>query len=193
MCFGGSSFLQLFFSYISILRHYAFSTSTWDLGIYNQAFHTTLRNGKLFYETAELYGNPSGSIFGGLFAPILFLILPFYALYPAPETLLVVQSFAIGLGAIPLFCLARDKLRSDRLSLAFAVMYLLYAPIQGVNIYDFHPEAFFSVFMLFAIYYFFKERWQAYFIFSVLTLMSIGWSGFFSGLFRFRHVVFLFY
>jgi len=177
LCIMVASYGIIFF-YLSILRYYSFRTSAWDLGIYNQAFYTTVRHGMLFYESAELYGNPSGSIFGGHFSPVLMLIVPFYAFYSAPETLLVVQSFAIAIGAIPLFWFAYDKLNSESIGLAFVLMYLLYSPLQGVNIYDFHPQAFFPTFMLFAVYYFVKGKWPRYFLFLVLSLMTIEWAGF---------------
>jgi uncharacterized membrane protein len=76
-------------SSIAILKQYAFLTSGFDLGIFNQAFHTTLFDGKLFYETGDLSFNPGGSFFGVHFSPILFLLLPFYAIHPSAENLLV--------------------------------------------------------------------------------------------------------
>lgn len=63
------------FSYFTILQHYSFRTHAWDLGIFNQAFWTTLYDGKFFYYTAELLVIPSGSFFGMHFSPILFFFV----------------------------------------------------------------------------------------------------------------------
>jgi len=60
-------------STLAISRHYAFGTNTWDLGIYSQSLYSTLNHGKILYYTAELTGNPSGSLFGIHFSPFLFL------------------------------------------------------------------------------------------------------------------------
>jgi len=69
------------FSYFSILKHEAFLSTGWDLGVYEQALWTTLNHGKLFYYTPDLAFNPGGILFGLHFSPILFLILPIYAIY----------------------------------------------------------------------------------------------------------------
>ena len=80
------------FSLFTIYKHKTFNTYAWDLGIFNQAFWTTTKLNKIFYYTAELYFVKSGSFFGVHFSPILYLLVPFYSLYPHPETLLILQS-----------------------------------------------------------------------------------------------------
>ncbi len=72
----------IFLSTITILKHQAFMSSGFDLGLFNQAFWTTTKEGMLFYETADLSFNPGGSFFGVHFSPILFILLPFYAILP---------------------------------------------------------------------------------------------------------------
>ena len=67
----------IFLSTITILKHQAFMSSGFDLGLFNQAFWTTTNEGMLFYETADLSFNPGGSFLGVHFSPILFILLPF--------------------------------------------------------------------------------------------------------------------
>lgn len=62
------------------------------------------------------------------------LLLPVYIIYPNLQTLMVVQTVALGLGALPVFALAREVLRSRWLGCAFAVAYLLYTPMQMLNL-----------------------------------------------------------
>jgi len=78
---------------------------------------STLRYGLLLYNTPEL-----GIHFKTHFDPILLLFLPAYSIYPSPLTLLVLQSFLLPLGAIPIFYLARDELGSTKAGLLFAVL-----------------------------------------------------------------------
>lgn len=160
----------LVFSWYTILHHRSFNTFAWDLGIYNQAMWTTVRQGRLFYTTCELHFVPNGSFFGIHFAPILFLLAPVYALIPMPETLLVFQSFILALGAFPLYLLSRRKM-SRIFGVVFSACYLLYPPLHGVNSYDFHVQAFFPVLMLSCLYYLEKQNWPKYFIFIFLSLM----------------------
>lgn len=161
----------LCFSYFTLLNDYTFNTYGWDLGIFNQAFWTTLHNGKFFYYTAELIANPSGSFFGVHFSPILFLLLPVYALYPARQTLLVVQSLVLALGVVPLYKLVMHVLKSRFASLVFVLVYLMYPPLQGINWFDFHVQAFLPVFFFSAVYFLEKQNWKGYFLFIILSLM----------------------
>jgi uncharacterized membrane protein len=159
------------FSYFTIMNDYTFHTYGWDLGIFNQAFWTTLHNGKFFYYTGELMVNPSGSFFGIHFSPILFLLLPVYALYPARQTFLVVQSLALALGAVPLYKLTMHVLKNRFASLVFVSVYLMYPPLQGINWFDFHAQCFLPVFFFSAVYFLEKQSWKGYFLFIALALM----------------------
>jgi uncharacterized membrane protein len=162
---------SLIFSYFTILKDYQFRTYAWDLGIFNQALWTTSHNGKLFYYTCELLINPSGSFFGIHFSPIIFLLLPVYAMHPTPQTLLVIQSFILALAALPLYKLVRHVLKYKVVGIVFVFLYMLYPPLQGVNWFDFHVQSFLPLFFLSAIYFFEKQNWKTYFLFVILSLM----------------------
>lgn len=161
------------FSYFTVLKHYAFRTNAWDVGGFAQAFWTTLRYGKVFEYNVEFYLTTSKSFFGVHFSPILYLVLPFYALYPHVESLLVIQSAVLALGALPTYLLARDTLNSRITGLGFAAIYLLSPLLQGVNWFDFHLEAFLPFEYLFAIYFFKKKDYVGYILFILLVLMTL--------------------
>ena len=164
------------FSILTTLKYYSFQTYAYDLGIYNQALHTTLSDGKLLYSTPDLMANPTGSLFGIHFSPILFAILPFYAFSPNPITLLITQSFAISLGAIPTYLIASQKLKSEKWGLLFATLYLLNPALHGINWYDFHPEAFLPVLLLFSFYFFDNNKPIEYIFSVVLALMCMEFA-----------------
>nr|MDO8045720.1 DUF2079 domain-containing protein [Candidatus Baldrarchaeota archaeon] len=157
--------------YLTFLRYYSFSSSAWDLGIFNQACYTTL-HGKIFYYTAELYANPGGCVLGAHFSPILFAVIPFYAIYPSPESLLTIQTIVLAIGAYPVFLIAKKVLKSENIALLFSILYLAYPHLHSVNIFDFHPDAFFVLFTLFAYLFFIEERWKSYFLFVTLALLT---------------------
>lgn len=156
----------LVFSYLTIIKYFAFETYAGDLGIFEQSLWSTLKYGLFFYNTPEL-----GVHFRIHFDPILYLILPVYSIYPSPLTLLVLQSFFLSLGAIPIFWLARDELEGKKAGLVFAILYLLYPPLQGVNWYDFHPESLVPLLLIAAFYYLKKEKFTIYFILIILAMM----------------------
>ncbi|MCP8320433.1 MAG: DUF2079 domain-containing protein [archaeon] len=165
----------LIFSSITILKHHAFLSSGFDLGIFNQAFWTTLFDGKLFYETGDLSFNPSGSFFGTHFSPILLLLLPFYTIYPSVETLLVIQSAVLALGAVPLYWMARDKL-GKHIAPLISLLYLCYPPLHHLNFNDFHLQAFLPTLFLFTIYYLERKCWLKYFAFLTLSMATIEFT-----------------
>lgn len=165
VCYG------ILFSGITVTRYYVFKTRAWDFGIFTQSFWTTMNSGKLFYHTCELIVNPSGSFFGVHFSPILFLILPFYAAFETPETLLVLQTFIISLAAVPIYRLAKEKAGGRTVGLVFSGAYLLFPATQFLNWYDFHVQAFLPLFFTCMIYYATKGNWPKYFAFVLLSLM----------------------
>ena len=169
----------VFFSAYTCYMQYTFKTFAWDLGIMTQSLWTTLNSGKILYSTLEVpYGNPTGIFLGVHFSPILFLILPVYAIYQSPQTLLVFQSFILGIAALPLYWIARDKLGNKTYGLAFAVAYLLNPALQGVNTYDFHVEIFTPVLILFAFYYLDKGKWLKALPFIALELTTVEFAPF---------------
>jgi uncharacterized membrane protein len=157
-------------SYVSLSNHYAFGSNAWDLGIYNQAFYSTLRHGKFFYFTAALPGNPGGSHFGIHFSPILFLLLPIYALHQNPATLLVLRPIIISIGAIPLYWLARDEFNDRKLTLLFVGAYFMYVPLI-IPSCNFDVEAFLPAIFLFSIYYMKNGKLLRAYTFLILALM----------------------
>ena len=158
-------------SNLAISRHHAFYTNAWDLGIYSQALFSTLNHGKLLYYTAELPGNPSGSLFGIHFSPFLFLLVPFYAIYQSPVTLLILRPVAISFGLIPLYWILKEKQLNNRvLILLLAIVYLIY-PSVLIPFLNFDVEAFLPVLFLFSTHYLMKGKLLHSYIFVVLALM----------------------
>jgi uncharacterized membrane protein len=159
------------FSYFTVLKHNVFLSSGWDLGVFDQALYTTLHNGKLLYYTADLFLNPTGCYFAQHVSPILFLLLPFYAINSSAITLLVLKSFIIALGALPLYFLARDLLESAKTGFIAAIIYLLYVPLQGANWFDFQPQIFLPMLFFSMFYFAFKSKWKLYFVTVLLAAM----------------------
>jgi len=166
----------ILFSFFAISKYFALQTYAFDLGIYNQVLHSTLFDGKLLYSPVEVLANPSGCTFGIHFSPILLTILPIYAIHPGPTTLLVFQTFVIALGALPLYLLASRRLSSERWGLLFSTMYLLNPAVQGINWFDFHPEAFLPTLILFALYFFDAKKTTGFVVSVLLALMCIEYA-----------------
>jgi len=123
------------FSYVTLEAHWNGHTRSYDLAIFDNLMWNLVHGG------AFLRSTPAG---GGLYSHfarhatlIAYAFAPFYALHPAASTLLVLQAIAVGCSALPLFFFARLHLGAW-LAAGIAVAFLLYPPLHGANLYDFH-------------------------------------------------------
>lgn len=138
----------LYFSVSTINNHQNFGTSAFDLGIETNLVWNAIHFGPLFRSSPLGGGMMHGGHHQTYFA---YLIGPIYALVPRAETLLVVQSSFLGAAVIPLFLLARRRLGSA-MALILSLCFVLYAPLHGANLYDFHYQPFGVFFILLLAY-----------------------------------------
>lgn len=122
-----------YMGYYSILQHYRFQTSGYDLGIYTSLVANLLAGNS--YRSTVL--SPDVSYLSHHAELGTIYLAPIYALLPRAETLLVLQSVALGGAAIPLYLFASTQLPRASAAL-LAIAYLFYAPLHGPNFYDFH-------------------------------------------------------
>ncbi len=137
-------------STLSILRYESLLTQATDLGIFMQALYSTL-HGRVLYEAVDYQAYGATSFLGVHFSPILFAVVPLYAIFPYASTLLILQAFAVGAGSVPTYLISKAIHGKGR-ALVFSAFYLVYAPLLGANLYDFHVEAFLPVLLLFVFY-----------------------------------------
>ena len=154
------------FSALSVLRHHAFETGRFDLGNMVQAVWSTAHGDVLGITT--LHGTQTVRLAAHV-DPILALFAPLWLAWPSPSVLLVAQSIAIALGALPVFWLAHKHLRSERGALGFALAYLLYPATQWLTLSEFHPIAFACPLLLYAIWYLDEDRYLAFATCAVLA------------------------
>ncbi len=185
--------------YIAYFLWYTFNivdryqTGGFDLAVYDQTVWNTI-HGHWFRSTYE----PGWDILlADHFEPILLPIALFYFLWEDAKMLLLVQTVALALGALPVYRLSRDSLgaalrggsspgqdvvmraaspRAELLvemsALAFAVAYLLYPPLQSTIFYEFHPSALAIPFLLYALYFVRQGRGSLYFLFVLLAMST---------------------
>jgi len=154
----------LVFSYITILRHYSFNSTYFDLGCFEQGLWTTLE-GSFFWNSPH-----NASQFGVHNSPILFLLLPIYKLFPFSETLLITQTILLALAAIPLYYIGKKYLDSWG-GLVFSIIYLLYPALHGINLFDFHELAFLPLILFLSLYYLITNQIRGFVITSLIALM----------------------
>jgi uncharacterized membrane protein len=125
----------LVMSRFGIVRHRSFDTSVFDLGIEdNLAYNAMLGE---FLRVPIFTGNrPDGPSFLSGHAQFgVYLLVPFYAIWPSSETLVVIQVVLVGLGVIPLYFFARRRL-PPATSACVALVYLAYPAMHGAALYE---------------------------------------------------------
>jgi uncharacterized membrane protein len=157
------------FGALSVLRHRSFETGRFDLGNMVQAVWSTAHGDPL--EVTNLAGEQTSRLASHV-DPILVLFAPLWLVWPNPSMLLVVQSVAIALGALPVFWLARKHLASPRAGLGFALAYLLYPATQWVTLSEFHPVALACPLLLFAFWYLDEDRLVPFAMFAILASLT---------------------
>ncbi len=149
------------FSWLSILRHETFLSNAMDLGYTDQVLWNTIHGRFMRFSTLQnaLIDLPldqmrrTDTLLAYHVEPILVPISLIYLVYDSPVALLVLQSVALGLGAVPAFWLARDHLKSEFAGVVFALAYLLAPAVEGANLSDFHAVSFTPALLLFAFYF----------------------------------------
>jgi uncharacterized membrane protein len=157
----------LYFSVASLLRYSNFYTGRFDLGNMDQAVWNTI-HGRIFQIT-----DPNGTATISRLAFhadfILILISPLYLIWSNPQMLLLLQTVVLALGAVFVFLIANNLLRSKNLALTFSTIYLLYPPLQFSNLYDFHAIALATTLLLATFYFYLRKRYLLFLIFAILT------------------------
>ena len=174
------------FSYLSIKRYRTLNSYYYDLGIMNQVVYNTSKGRFLEMTNQDLKKNVSRLAIH--FDPILAIFAPFYKIYEGPEVLLIGQALILGLGAWAVFLISEKILKKKFISMIFVLSYLFYFPVQRAVIFDFHAVTLATTFLLFALYFDVLKHYNAFFIFTFLSLLTkehIGLVVFLLGIYLF--------
>src|SRR5438270_124724 len=135
------------FTYWTWRNHDGFGTQAFDLGLYDQGVWLLSQLKRPF---VTLMGR---HLFGDHTSFILLPLALVYRIYPSAKVLLVTQSTALGVAALPLFLIARQKLRNERLAAYLAVAFLLHPALGFLNLEQFHPDVYVVPLFLFAVWF----------------------------------------
>ncbi|HEY3493080.1 MAG TPA: DUF2079 domain-containing protein [Polyangiaceae bacterium] len=133
-----------FFIFFTIRWHYKLRTGNYDLSINNNLLFGGLHGH--FLESPVVFPKDPPRYLANHAKFGAYVFLPIYALFPRPETLLVIQSLFVGFGAVPLFAFARRHL-SEVMALVIVLAYLAYYPLHGASFSEFQAVPLTSFFV----------------------------------------------
>ncbi len=153
---------------LSIARYRGYNTAMEDLGNMAQAIWSGTQGRPLLF---TYFCHPVSRL--GLHAELIYLlIVPLYALFPSPTTLLILQAAIFVAGAWPLYHLARRRLESEAAAMAVVLIYLLYPLAENAVLFDFHADTLAMPLFFFALEALDREDERAYFLWIALALVS---------------------
>lgn len=150
----------------TIRNHDGFGTLGYDLGIFDQGVWllSRLRNPFVTIMGRRLFGDH-----------LSFILVPLalvYRVVPSAKVLLVAQAMALGIAAVPVFLIAREKLRHELLASVIAVAFLAHPALAWTGFDQFHPDAFEVPLVLFTFWFAERRRWR-WFLACVVALLLV--------------------
>ena len=152
------------FSVLVVRNHQLYQTFGWDLGFFDQLLWQVNRGNFNFISTIG-----DINILGDHFQPIIYLLAPLYWFWDDVRIILIAQVLLVTAAAVPLFLLAKRKIKSDSAALAIAVAYLLFSGTQFTITNEFHQSAFIPLLLSLGLYWLEIGRKQR----GVMTLLSL--------------------
>ena len=171
LALGAALLATILFGALALLRHWTFHSTASDLAVFDQVMWNTV-HGRFMESTISLARCEPHSFFGDHFSPALLLLVPPYALFPHPETLIVAQTISLALGAWPIYLLARRSLPTSEQRLVWVAAYLLSAPLSFIALYDFHEITLAVAPLGFAMYFLATRRTVPMVLCLVLALLA---------------------
>jgi uncharacterized membrane protein len=156
---------------LGIMRYTGYNAAMLDIGNMAQAIGSVLQGRPLEYTPPQFTWEQGNTSRLALHVELVyFLLTPLYALFPDPRTLLVVQAIWFGLGAWPVYRMARRRLNGSKWSLALVLIYLFYPAAQTAVLFDFHGDTLAMPALLFALDALDRRAWRSYAVWILLAL-----------------------
>lgn len=155
----------LYLFVLTLTRFYNFQSEAIDVSYYRVTVDELSR-----FQIPRIWDDKQVFVWGDHFEPILFFLVPLYWIFKSPHVLIVFQVALVLLAAIPLFLVAKEKLKNFYLSISLVVAYLLFGGLEFGYMYGLHPILFAPFFLFWLHYFYVKKNWKLYFVFLFLSL-----------------------
>ena len=170
---------------LALYRHWNLESQALDMGYADQItwnnlhgnfFRFTVFRGAVGHEQGRPLAFGQGADPDSLLAyhvELLFLPLAvLYLIHAGPETLIVLLTAVLALGALPAYWIAHRQLDHRGAALAFAAIYLLSPAIQAANLADFHVVSMTGAMLLFAWYFLLRGHTWAFVLTAGLCTLA---------------------
>lgn len=166
--------LSAYWTYMLWARYESFCAPCFDMGIFTQMYDNMVDPAHGFQPMTTCERGSYLSHFAVHFSPILYLLMPFCAIFEPPAVLVVAQIVLVLSGVFPIFLICRHLKLSNVKTTVMSLLYLLFPVMSSGAFYDFHENAFLAPLILWTLYFSHKNKWYntlLMFVFALLVLM----------------------
>ncbi len=146
------SFFFVGYFLIPFWNHLNLRTALFDFGLQEQVIWNT-SEGRWFESSPEV-----DNFLGDHFSPLLLLVALIYRLFPCSLTLFIIQSGSATLAVWALYRISQVHLASSKLRILFLAILVLYRPLAGMLLFDFHEIALAFPFLCVGLYFLEKKQ-----------------------------------
>jgi uncharacterized membrane protein len=154
-------------TWLSIARYEGYNAGMRDLGNMAQSIWSGTQGDPLLHTAAWMGARSRLNVHVEL---VYYLLVPLYALFPDPRTILIVQAMLFVAGALPVYRIAMRRLDNRFAARCFALIYLFYPTAQTSVLWDFHGDTLAMPLLMFALDALDQRAWRRYTLFALLAL-----------------------
>ena len=158
--------LTILICLISVCRHMTYNTACFDMGIFTQMFHS-MKQDLSMNTTCERDQVMSHLSIHSSF--ILYILLPFYAIFPGAKTLVIAQAVLCISGVIPVVLIAKKHGFKGIFVIFVSVIYLFNTGLLSPCFFHFHENCFLPPLLMWLLYAVDSRKTLLIYILSVLT------------------------
>ena len=162
-----AAFILGFVCVTAVAIHRCFDTSTFDLGIFTQMFHSMKRNLSAVTTCERGYLLSHLRVHSSF---ILYLLMPVYAIFPSAETLIFSQAVLVTSGVIPLYLIAKKRGFAGTSLFCACAVYLFSLGLLLPSYFHFHENAFLPPLLM---WLFFTVEYKKNILFYVMSFLLL--------------------
>ena len=153
---------------VSYCRHMTYNTACFDMGIFTQMFHSMKTNLTTNTTCERDYLLPHLNIHASY---ILYVLLPFYALFPNAVALLISQAVISMSGLIPVILIARKRGFKGLFIVFVSAVYIFNSGLLAPCFFHFHENCFLPALLMWLLYAVDTRKVIPLYILSALTCL----------------------
>lgn len=160
--------LTAFVCFVSICRHMTYNTACFDMGIFTQMFHS-MKQDLTMNTTCERDMLMSHADVHSSF--ILYVLLPFYALFPGAKTLVIAQAILCMSGVIPVVLIAKNHGFKGLFTVFVSMIYVFNTGLLSPCFFHFHENCFLPPLLMWLLWAVDSRKVIPLYVLSVLTCL----------------------